>query len=101
MRKTPRFFSSDLTPRERRVYGAVAVFTGLVFLGLTWPVYALFSGIRPLILGMPLSMFYIVAVLVATFLVMLALYWWERRRGVLDGDAGDPPTDRGGPGGEG
>ena len=86
MRETPRFFPSDLSDRERRIYGALTVFFFLVLLALTWPVYTLFSGIRPLVLGMPFSLFYIVVVLVVSFLVLLGLYLWEDRRGHLDDD---------------
>ena len=86
MRETPRFFPSDLSDRERRIYGALTVFFFLVLLALTWPVYTLFSGIRPLVLGMPFSLFYIVVVLVVSFLVLLGLYLWEDRRGRLDDD---------------
>lgn len=87
MRETPRFFPSDLSDRERRIYGALTVFFFLVLLALTWPVYTLFSGIRPLVLGMPFSLFYIVVVLVVSFLVLLGLYLWEDRRGRLDDDS--------------
>ena len=87
MRETPRFFPTDLSARERRIYGALTLFFVLVFLALTWPVYALFSGIRPLVLGMPFSLFYVVVVLVVSFLVLLGLYLWEDRRGHLDDDA--------------
>ena len=88
MRDTPRFFRSDLTDRERRVYGGVPAFFALIFLALTWPFYAWFAGIRPLILGMPLSMAYIVGVLLACFLVTLGLYLWEARSGRLGGGGG-------------
>lgn len=84
MRDTPRFFPSDLSARERRIYGLLTLFFVLMLLALTWPVYTLFSGIRPLVLGMPLSLFYIVVVLVVSFLVLLGLYLWEDRRGRLD-----------------
>lgn len=86
MRETPRFFSSDLSARERRIYGALTLFFVLVLLALTWPVYTLFSGIRPLVLGMPFSLVYIVVVLVVSFLALLGLYLWEDRRGYLDDD---------------
>lgn len=86
MRETPRFFPSELDARERRIYGALTLFFVTVLLALTWPVYTLFSGIRPLVLGMPFSLFYIVAVLVLSFLVLLGLYLWEERRGELDRD---------------
>lgn len=95
MRETPRFFPSDLDPRERRVYRWLTLFFCLVFVALSWPVYSLFGGIRPLILGMPLSLAYIVGVLVVSFLVLLGLYLWEDRRGTLDRDRGGPSGDAG------
>lgn len=86
MRDTPRFFPSELSGRERRVYGGLTLLFVLVLLALTWPVYTLFSGIRPLVLGMPFSLFYIVVVLVVSFLLLLGLYLWEDRRDCLDDD---------------
>lgn len=76
----PRLVPSGLTPGERRVYGAVTAFFVVVFFALMWPVYALFSGIRPMILGLPLSLFYLVVILVLSFVVLLALFAWEGRR---------------------
>ena len=52
-----------------------------VFLALVWPVYALFSGIRPRILGLPLSLAWVVGWVVAGFLALLAVHLWEARRG--------------------
>lgn len=79
--KRPRFFGSHLTRQERRVYGAVVAFYVLSAFGTTWPVYTLFSHARPLILGMPLSLFYLACFVVASFLVLLALFRWEGKRG--------------------
>jgi hypothetical protein len=55
-------------------YFIVAVLTTM------WPIYPFFSRIRPLILGMPFSMAYLVFLLVLSFLVLVSLYTWERRR---------------------
>jgi hypothetical protein len=44
-----------------------------------WPIYPLFSDIRPILFGMPLSLFYLVLVIAAVFSVMLALFLWEGR----------------------
>ena len=88
----PRFMPSGLTRRQRRVYGAVTVFFLVVFVAMMWPVYALFSGFRPFVLGMPLSLFYVVAWLVASFLVLLGLFAWEGRAERLhDGDGEGRP----------
>lgn len=76
----PRFVPSDLTPKERRVYlGATAVLV-LVFVALVWPVYPLFADIRPFVLGMPLSLVWVVAWLFVSFFTLLAVYLWEDRR---------------------
>ena len=84
MRRGPRFVPSDLTPRQRRVYlGATAVLV-VVFLALIWPVYPLFAGIRPFVLGVPLSLAWVVAWLLVSFVTLLCVFVWEGRRG---GDA--------------
>ncbi len=54
-------------------------FSVFALLALIWPIYSLFGGIRPMILGMPLSLFYIVTVIVVVFLVMLTLFLWESK----------------------
>ncbi len=84
MGNRPRVFSSALSAGERLVYGAVTlVFVG-AFLATMWPVYVLFNRIRPLIFGVPFSLFYLVALVLVCFLAMLALYRWEDRRGKLE-----------------
>lgn len=49
---------------------------GLLFIqiGLIWPVYPLFSDIYPLILGLPLSFAWVIAVLFAAFFLLLWYY---------------------------
>lgn len=79
MRKTPRFFPRRLDPDARLVYGVVTAFFVGLFLALIWPVYPAFGTIRPLVLGIPLSLFYVVVLLVAGFLALLLLYLWEGR----------------------
>lgn len=64
----------------RRVYAAAVGFYLLVFVAVTWPVYALFAGIEPRVLGLPLSLAWVVGWVVASFLGLLALYSWEARR---------------------
>lgn len=54
-----------------------------VFLALMWPLYLPAARVRPLVLGMPFSLFWIAALLVASFAVLLVYSW--RRGG--DGDA--------------
>lgn len=65
---------------ERRVYGAAAAFYVLLFILLVWPVYRLFAGARPFVLGVPLSLVYVVALLILGFVVLLGLFVWEGRR---------------------
>lgn len=60
--------------------GVVAVTVALALL-LTFPVFAVANSATPIILGMPLSMFWIVAWIVAEFLLLLGIYGWEHRRG--------------------
>lgn len=79
--KRLKLFGSHLSPRERRVYGAVAIFYAVTAAMVTWPVYAVFSRARPLVLGIPFSLFYLACLVVASFVVLLALYRWESRHG--------------------
>lgn len=67
---------TDPARRRRRtvfaaVYAAVAVM-------VTWPVYSLFSGTFPLILGLPLSLAWIVFALAVIFCALLWLYRADR-----------------------
>lgn len=96
-----RLFPSHLTRRQRRVYRGVLVFYLAATVGLMWPVYAQFAGIRPLVLGMPLSLAYVVGWVVASFLVLLGVYAWEGRRETSarpEGSAGAPRHPRAGTG---
>ena len=79
-----RLFSARLSRRERRVYGALLAYFLVVFAAMLWPIYPFFSGALPLIAGLPLSLFYLTALLLLSFGVLLALYSWEARRGRLD-----------------
>ena len=65
---------------ERLVYGGAVVLFSLLFLATLWPVYPLFSGIRPRILGLPLSLAYVILCLLLSFLAQLALFLWEGDR---------------------
>ncbi len=88
----PVIFSSELSPSERRIYKAATILFIVVFFAFMWPIYPIFNHIRPLILGMPASLFYLVFLLSVAFAAILALYLWEDRHGKLE----DPPE----PGGE-
>jgi hypothetical protein len=43
-------------------------------LGLIWPVYPLFADLHPFILGLPLSFFWVIFMLVSAFLLLLWYY---------------------------
>jgi len=75
-----RIFGSHLSRGQRRVYGAVAVFYVVAAIGMTWPVYSLFSRARPLVLSMPFSLFYLACFVIASFAILLALFLWEQRQ---------------------
>ena len=84
MGNKPRIFSSALSATERWIYGGVTlVFVG-AFLATMWPLYTVFNRIRPLVLGVPFSLFYLVFLVFVCFLSMLALYRWEDRQGKLE-----------------
>lgn len=85
----PRLFSSKVTPAQRRLYRSVLVFFVLIFLAMIWPVVTLFSHARPLVLGLPFFLFYLAALLVGSFLVLLSLYLWESRTGSSSDPGGD------------
>ena len=80
----PVFFSSKLAPRERRVYKAATFLFFALFFAFLWPVYPIFNHIRPLVFGMPASLFYLVLLVGIAFFSILALYRWEDRHGKLD-----------------
>lgn len=61
--------------RRRQVFLAVYV---LVAAFLVWPVFPMFSGIYPLILGLPFSLAWVVAALGVMF---AALLWLHRAEG--------------------
>ena len=79
-----RVFSSSLSKAERRIYGAVTVIFIGVFLATMWPIYPLFNRIRPFVLGMPASLFYLLVLVFVGFFSLLALYRWEDRRGKFE-----------------
>jgi hypothetical protein len=77
-------FAAGTSARHRRrrlaflaVYVAAAV-------ALLWPVYPRFAAAFPLVLGLPLSLFWILAVLLVVFAALLGLYLGERRDGEVD-----------------
>ena len=65
--------------RRSRVYKIVILYFILVFSAMMWPIYPFFSRIRPMVLGIPFSLFYLVILIIASFLVLFTLYLWECR----------------------
>ena len=70
-------FPPGTGPRVKRRRLLFTAFYLLVIAAVVWPVYPLFSGTFPLILGLPLSLVWIVGALTAGFLALLALYLTE------------------------
>jgi hypothetical protein len=69
--------SGRLTAAERAV---TAVTVGLLLL-VTFPVYGLANSTEPIVLGMPWSMFWLVAWIAVEFVVVLAIYRREHQKG--------------------
>jgi hypothetical protein len=74
------------TPLFSKPEKVVAILSVVAFLATVWPIYPVFDRIEPMVLGMPFSLFYLVAIIFAVFAMMLGLYLWEDRTGRLDGD---------------
>lgn len=70
-------FRSGTDPAKRRRRGIFLAVYVLAAVLLIWPVYPLFSGIRPLIFGLPLSFAWVVMVLGVMFGALLWLYRGE------------------------
>lgn len=84
-----RLFSSGLDPRLRRLYRALLAFYFVLTLALVWPLATVFAKVRPLMLGMPFSLFAIALLILTSFSVLLALFIWEGRTG----HSCDPPDE--------
>jgi hypothetical protein len=67
-------FPPDTPPRRRRQRLFFAAVLAMAALALVWPVYPLFSGIFPLILGLPLSLAWTVLWLAVVFAALVWLY---------------------------
>lgn len=67
--------------RRKTVYKGVIFYFVTVFAAMMWPIHPFFSRIHPMVLGMPFSLFYLIALIGASFLVLLGLYLWEYREG--------------------
>lgn len=74
---------SQRPPSGRLADRLVVAWFVVVFLALIWPLYVPAARVRPLVLGMPFSLFWIAVLLVASFVVLLAYHL----RGGGGGDA--------------
>lgn len=77
-------FPARLSSRRRKIYRFLVGYFLLIFAGMIWPVYPLFDQIRPYILGIPFSLFYLVTLLSATFVALLTVYLWELKNDEVD-----------------
>lgn len=92
MERGLKLFPSHRSARHRRRRLIFAAIYALLVLALIWPVYPLASGIRPLIFGLPLSLAYIVFVLLAMFAAKLWLFLGEE-----EAPAPQDPAEKAGP----
>ncbi|MDX1644873.1 MAG: hypothetical protein R3244_11005 [Thermoanaerobaculia bacterium] len=88
-----RIFGSHLTPGAKRVYRAVVVFYLAAGAACIWPLYGLFASARPLVLGLPLSLVWLVGLLLASLVVQLSLLRWESRRGTIEPPPIEPSSE--------
>ena len=72
--------SSRLSPVHRAAIG----FFLLLFAATMWPVYPLFAGISPMVLGIPFSLFYQILLVAFSFSALLGLFLWEYHGGEKD-----------------
>lgn len=68
------FFPPNTPPSRRRKRLFVMMLLLMAAVALVWPVYALFSGIFPLVLGLPLSLAWPVLWLTVMFATLVWLY---------------------------
>ena len=71
-------------PKLSRPSRWAVAFCIATFFATMWPIYPLFSDVHPIVLGIPLSLFYLVLVIAAVFSVMLSLFLWEARNDKIE-----------------
>ena len=71
------FFPPDTSPGRKRRRLLFVVILMMVAMALVWPMYPLFSGIFPLIFGLPLSLAWIAVWLTVVFVALVWLYQAE------------------------
>lgn len=70
----PVFFTAQASSRRRRRRRLFVAIVLAATLALVWPVYPLFGGVRPLVLGLPLSFAWVVGWLGVVFGALVWLY---------------------------
>ena len=68
--------------REQKGGLLVWVLFFVLLLAFTFPVYSIANRVDPFVMGMPFSLFWIVAWVGFEFIVLLLAYIWEYRKGV-------------------
>ena len=72
-------FSPGTDPSKRRRRQAFLAIYLVVAALLVWPIFPYFSGIRPLILGLPLSLAWVVLALAVMFCALVWLFRADQR----------------------
>ena len=65
------------SPWYRRIFFGVML---IVQLSIIWPGFAFFSAAEPLVLGLPLSFAWLIAMLLLGFAALISLYVMDNRR---------------------
>lgn len=73
------FFPKGTAPRKRRRRTLTVAIVLVAAVALIWPVYPFFGGAFPLILGLPLSLAWVVLWLILVFAALVGLYRSEER----------------------
>ncbi len=63
--------------KQKTVTQAYVAFLIVLFLAMTFPVYALANRVFPLVLGLPFGLFWIVLIEVIAFVVLCGFYRYE------------------------
>ncbi len=64
-------------PRRRSATGAFALFTIAMVAVMVFPIYALGNRVEPFVLGLPFSMFWVIAWIAVVFVGLIAFYRYE------------------------
>ncbi len=69
-----RFFAADTPPEQRRrrwIFVVICAFAGAM---TVWPIYPRFAAPEPLLLGLPMSLVWILSALLLAFAALVWLY---------------------------